>query len=134
MGYLAFMALSIVLFASFLFLTRREAEKGARLFASSREALDVRVERLMFVLTHVDFESFVREQIRVIGAHVVHDVAHLSLIVVRSAEKLLSRVVKHLRARHGIETATSAAPRAFVKTMSEFKQHLSSTRPPIPEL
>jgi hypothetical protein len=134
MGYLVFTVAAIALFAGFLLLTRYEERRGVRTLALTRTDIDARVERLTFILTHVDFESFTREQLRVLAVHVAHDIAHLSLLSVRAVERLLSRLVKHLRTRHGIETASSAAPRAFVKTMSEFKQTLASTRPPIPEI
>jgi hypothetical protein len=134
MVLIAILLTSVVFFAGFLILTSYEARRGARFLAPQRTVFDTRVTRFNFILEHVDFESFAREQIRVLIAHVAHDVAHLSLISVRSVERLLTRLVRQLRTRHGIATASATAPRAFVKTMSDFKQHLITNRPPVPEI
>jgi len=131
---LGLIVVSVLLFVGFILLTWYEAGGGVRVFDAQRRSLDTTTERLTFILEHVDFESFTREQFRVLVAHVAHDLAHLSLVFVRALERPLTQLVKNLRTRHGIETASHAAPRAFVKTMSEFKQHLTSTRPPIPEI
>jgi hypothetical protein len=131
---LVLLGIACAFFAGFLLVTRYEKQQGARLFAAQREVFDRRIHRLEFILTHVDFESFAREQAHILVAHMAHDIAHYSLLFVRELERPLSRLVKHLRSRHGIETASNAAPRAFVKTMSDFKRELSSARPPIPEI
>ncbi|MDO8624079.1 MAG: hypothetical protein Q7R54_01865 [bacterium] len=134
MAPLVLVGLSILLFVGFLLLTRYEVAHGMRLLATRRMAFDARATHLTFALTHIDFESFLREQVHILSARIAHDIAHLSLITVRVVERLLTRLVKHLRARHGIVAASTATPRAFVKTMSDFKQQLASTRPPLPEL
>lgn len=134
MGYLAFVCVALALFFGFLLVTRIEARRGNRFFAHLRNAFDRSMMRVAFISTHVDFKSFVREEGRRLGAHLAHDLAHVSLVVVRSVERLLTRAVRHLRVSHGIEPAANAAPRAFVKTMKDFKEQLVSTHPPYPEV
>jgi len=131
---LVLVGLPIALFAGLLLLTRYEAAHSARFFAARRSAFDLRLTHLQFALTHIDFESFVREQAHILGARIAHDIAHLALLIVRAVERILTRLVKQLRARHGIVAVNTATPRAFVKTMSDFKQHLATTRPPVPEV
>jgi hypothetical protein len=133
MGYLVFVSLALALFFGFLIITRIEVNRGKRFFAPLREAFDRFAGRMVFIATHVDFKSFVREEGRRLSAHLAHDIAHLSLVIVRSAERLLTRAVRHLRVSHGIAPASNAAPRAFVKTMKDFKEQLVSARPPYPE-
>ncbi len=131
---LASVLASITVLGGFLLLTRLEAHRGVRLFERTRVWLDTEVRRLTFIITHVDFESFTREQVRTLLIHLAHDTVHVSLLSVRAVERLLSRMVKQLRIRHGIETVTATTPRAFVKTMSDFKRELSSSQPPVPEI
>src|SRR3989338_9918767 len=111
MGYVVAILISLALLAGFLLLTRFETRRGTRFFSVYRAALDARTERAMFIFTHVDFESFVKEQSRLLFARVAHDIAHLSLLVVRAVERLLTRLVKHLRIRHGVTPVKGIAPR-----------------------
>jgi len=134
MGYLVFMLIAVALFSGFLFLTYYEARRGVRVFAAFRNDLDAQVARAIAIVTHVDFEPLVRQQFQLLAAHVANDIAHLFLRTVRAIEHVLTRLVRHLRARHGITEGPNATPRAFVKTMREFKRELSSTRPPISEV
>lgn len=132
MVFVAVIALSLALFAGFLLLTRYEARRGARFFAASRDALDAKIERAAFIATHVNFESFLRDTLRALAAYAAHDLAHFTLLLVRFAERLLTRAVRHLRVNHQI--VAPAAPRPFVQAMSDFKRELASTRPSIPEV
>ena len=130
---LVFLVLTIVLFSAFLFFARYEASRGQRFFADARGRLDASVLRTEFLLTHVDFESFLRDVIRTLAARITHDVAHLTLLLVRSVERLLTRLVRHLRTEHDINVS-SETQRPFVKAMSDFKQQLASTRPTLQEI
>jgi len=125
--------LSIVLVGGFFVLTTYEQRRGTRVFAEYRMRLDAFVTRVLFITTHVDFEAFLRETLRIVGARIVHDLAHIMLLLVRAAERLLTRLVRHLRARHEI-SPVAADPRPFVRAMSDFKQQLSSARPTFREL
>ena len=114
----------------FYILTRQEAQKGVRYFAPRRAALDVQVGRIEFILTHVDFNSFAREEGRRLFGLVSHALAHLSLQLVRSVERLLTRAVRHLRTQHKAAPSVSGGEtREFVKTLSDFKGRLKDTMP-----
>ncbi len=133
MGYLVAIGAFLLLWAAFLGVTVYEKRRGARFFERVRAGLDKRVNRLLFIMEHVDFNSFIKEQARLISLKLAHDIAHLSLLVVRSSERLLTRLVKNLRSRHEVPVV-EGAPRAFVKAMTDFKQQLSTTRPSLPDL
>src|SRR6185437_2255321 len=103
MVVLVALGLSIVLLVGFLYLTALEKRHEVRYIATRRDALDAWVTHTQFVFTHVDFEAFMRESLRMLLAQIVHDVAHLTLLTVRAAERLLTRVVKHLRTQHELQ-------------------------------
>jgi hypothetical protein len=124
----------LALFAGFLALTKREAHTGARLFSLVRSKLDVFVERFHFVLVHVDLEAFLKHESRAFLTRLVHDTVHISLLIVRAVERVLTRAIRQLRTRHNIPALRSESGRPFVKTISQFKRHLEATRPPIPEI
>ena len=131
MGYIVFLVLSILLFVGFIALTRYEARRGTRVFAASRNSLDAEAERVSFAASHVDLPAFIRESLRALIARIIHDIAHGSLIAVRFIERLLTRIVRALRARRGALPAADAAPQgptAFVAAMKDFKQELKNGR------
>ena len=133
MAPLIFILITFVLLAGFFALTSYEVRRGVRVFAEQRARLDHNVERIEFVLQHVDLGSFIRDEIRRLIARVSHDIAHLSLQAVRATERLLTRAVRYLRSRHTVnDTAPRENVREFVKTLSDFKGQLKS--PEIPEL
>ena len=134
MGYLIFILATLALLFGFFALTWYEAQRGTRFFAAPRARLDRNIEQIEFILTHVDLNAFLRAETRRIGARIGHDGAHLSLQAVRAAERLLTRVVRRLRAQHSVETAPRESSREFVKALSDFKGHLDATRPEIPEI
>ena len=129
MVFLGLFGLTIALFASFLVLTLYEARGGFRLFAQWRARLDARISRIAFILTNVDFESFLREQVQILALQVAHDVAHYALLFIRAIERLLTRVVKYFRVTHDIPPVRSESTRPFVKAMSDFKQQLQGAHP-----
>lgn len=124
----------IALLGGFLALTEYEARRGVRVFARGREHLDHQVERIHFVLEHVDLGAFVRDEIRRLVALMSHAIAHLSLQAVRAIERLLTRAVRYLRSRHAVDTAPRENVREFVKTLSDFKDQLKSTHPEISDI
>ena len=97
MTNLVFVLVSLVLFSGFLALTRFEARRGRRYFARARASFDERVEKLAYIMEHVDFPAFVRDGLRAIFARIVHDIVHVTLIIVRFAERMLTRAVRALR-------------------------------------
>lgn len=130
MAYLIFILLSIALLVGFFLLTKSEAKRGVRYLAPRRSALDAQVRRIEFILAHVDLASFAREESRRLVGRVSHALAHLSLQLVRSVERLLTRAVRHLRAKHQVAPRpTGGETREFVKTLSDFKGRLKETMP-----
>lgn len=134
MGLLVFVLATLGLLAGFLALTRYEARRGVRVFESARGRLDKHVVRIEFVLEHVDFEAFFLEESHRIATRVGHDVAHLSLLVVRAVERLLTRVVRYFRSRHITESAPRESTRGYLKTLSDFKDRLKATHPEISDI
>jgi len=126
--------LSITLLAGFVALTQYETKHGMRFFAAKRTRLDENVERVGFIVEHVDLAAFVRDEVRHAMNWLGHAIAHLFLQAVRSAERLLTRLVRHLRTRHEDEAAPRETAREFVKTLSEFKDGLNATHPDIDSL
>lgn len=100
-----------------------------RLFAIQRTRFDEYIERIEFILTHINLGAFLQDEARRLTARVGHDIAHLSLIAVRAAERVLTRLVRYLRIRHEADTQPRESVREFVKTLSDFKGDLEATRP-----
>lgn len=135
MAYLVFILITFALLAGFMALAEYEMRRGARLFPHERARLDQQVARMGFIIRHVDFSAFLRDEVRHLAARAGHDIAHLSLRLVRAVERLLTRLVRHLRSHHEIDVAAPREnARPFVKTLSDFKMRLQATRPEVPEL
>lgn len=134
MAYLVFILLSVVLFVGFFVLTWYEGGRGVRVLAARRTRLDERVARAEFILAHVDFRAFAQEELKRFAHYVGHEAAHLSLRIVRAAERLLTRLVRHLRAQRTVEVRPAGETREFIKTMSDFKGRLKDTMPEVPSV
>lgn len=134
MGYLIFILITLALLGGFFVLTNYEVRRGVRVYAAQRDRLDKTVERIEFVLQHVDLGSFLRDEMRRLVARLSHDIAHLSLQAVRATERLLTRLVMHLRSKHSVDTAPRGNVREFVKTLSDFKGGLKATHPEVGEI
>lgn len=129
MTYVILTSTSFALLIIFYALCAVEARRGARLVLPGvRQALDLRVRRIGFVLEHIDFASFAREESLRIVTRVVHVSAHTSLRAVRAAERVLSRLVRRIRMHQALDTAPSVQVREFVRTLAEFKGRL---KPPV---
>lgn len=136
MGPIILILISLVLAGGFLALTQWERARGVRLLAPMRARLDREVERATFVLEHVDWNAYARDEARALATRVAHLVAHLSLRGVRSAEHFLTDVVRRLRARVASEAPAqgTSSTRPFVQALSGFKEELKAAHHPIPEL
>jgi hypothetical protein len=134
MLHLIFILISLALLIGFFALTRYEARRGVRVYAEKRQRLDTAINRAEFIITHVNLALFVREELRHLISRIGHDVAHISLHMVRAAERLLTRAVRHLRASPEIESAPRETAREFVKTLYDFKGNLEATRPEISDI
>lgn len=125
MTYVILTSVSLALLIGFYGLTVVETRRGQRLVLSdARRALDTQAHRVGFILAHIDFVSFAREESLRLMTRMVHASAHLSLRAVRAAERTLSRLVRRLRMHQALDTAPSAQVREFVQTLSEFKSRL----------
>lgn len=134
MIYLILILIPLTLLVGLFALNGYEMQRGIRLFALQRARLDKNVERVSFILTHVNFGSFLREEMHLIARHIVHNIAHLSLIAVRATERFLTRLVRYLRSQHAVNETPRENAREFVKTLSDFKGHLEETRPEVPDV
>ena len=134
MGHLIFILTTLVLVAGFLILVGYERRRGMRLFEVARGRLDRNIARIEFVVDHVDFGAFFIEESHRIAARIGHDIAHISLLVVRATERLLTRVVRHFRSRHAGDAAPRESARGYVKTLSDFKDRLKTTHPEISDI
>lgn len=132
--YLISILVTVALLVGFFALTWYEERRGARICAPARARLDQKVARVEFILARVDLAAFVRSEVRRAASRIGHDIAHLTLKAVRAAERLLTRLVRHLRTRHEVDVTPRDTTRPFVKTLSDFKDRLKATRPEMPEI
>lgn len=134
MGNLIFILTTLALLAGFVALSGYEGRRGMRFFAPQRARLDKNVARIEFILAHVDFGAFLLDETRRFAARIGHDVAHVSLLLVRAAERLLTRAVRYLRTLHVADIAPRESARGYVKTLADFKGRLKATHPKIPDI
>ena len=127
MAYLILVLIPVAGCIGFIVLTQYETQHGIRFFRAPRERFDVHVERVMFIVTHVDFLAFVQDTLRQGVNHAGHVIAHFSLQVVRAVERVLTRLVRHLRAKNEAPVPRRESSREFVKTLSDFKDTLTTT-------
>ncbi len=117
-----------------LVLTSYESRRGKRFYASDRARFDSAVMRVEFVLAHVSLGAFLRDEIRHLAGRIGHDIVHISLLVVRAVERLLTRLIRRLRTHPEVDTAPRETAREFVKVLSEFKGNLKATHPEISDI
>ena len=134
MAPLIFILVAVALLGGFFVLTDFEKRRGQRLFAAKRDRFDKDVAHVEFILQRVDLAAFLRSEIRLFVSRIGHDIAHLSLMAVRAAERLLTRLVRHLRSQHVVDTTSRESARPFVKTLSDFKDRLKASRPEVPDI
>lgn len=124
MIYLILVTTSVALLGLFLATVALEARTGKRLGRPLREWLDAQASRVFFIIAHVDLAAFLRDMVREAGKRVAHDIAHLSLVVVRMVERLLTRIVRALRAHTAHSAAAPAPTSPFVRSMKDLKHKL----------
>jgi hypothetical protein len=130
-AYLVFVLVTLALLVGFVALTQYETRHGVRFFAAERGRFDAFVGHIEFIVEHVDLLAFVRDEVHHAVTRVGHEIAHFTLQAVRAAERLLTRVVRHLRTKHEEEVAPRETAREFVKTLSDFKETLDAKHPEI---
>jgi len=133
-AYLVFVLITLALLGGFFMLTIFEARRGSHFFARGRARLDRQVERIEFILHHVDLGAFLRDEIRRDVGRLSHVIAYLSLQAVRAVERLLTRLVRYLRSRNAVDVAPRGDARDFVKKLSDFKDRLKATHPKISDI
>lgn len=131
---LFFILTTLGLLASFFVLVGYEERRGIRVFASARTRFDQQVARFAFIIAHVDFGAFFLDEMHRFGVRFGHDVAHISLLVVRATERLLTRAIRHLRTRRSVDVAPREDARGYVKTLSDFKGRLKATQSEVPDI
>jgi len=134
MGYLIFILVTFLLLVCFFVLSDFETKRGIRLFASRRTRLDENVGQIEFILKNVNVSAFLKEEMLRVTHLIAHTIVHLSLLAVRAIERLLTRLVRYLRTRRAIDTVPRENAREFVRTLSDFKGHLETTRPEVPDV
>ncbi|MFZ2500605.1 MAG: hypothetical protein WAW90_01295 [Minisyncoccia bacterium] len=134
MVYLVVVLISLTLLVGFVLLTQYEDHRSQRFFAAERALLDTNIERAKFIVKHVDFAAFARDEIHHAVSRVGHVIAHISLQVVRIAERLLTRAVRHLRIKNESNAAPRENAREFVKTLTDFKDELPAPHSDISDI
>jgi len=99
MTYLITLSVSVLLLASFIVLVYIETRRERRVFSRGREVLDAKVARLTFIFTNVNWGEFAGHITRTSIETAIHELAHRTLLLVRSIERSLTGVVRALRAR-----------------------------------
>ncbi|HUQ30456.1 MAG TPA: hypothetical protein VM103_02975 [Candidatus Paceibacterota bacterium] len=120
---------TLALLGGFMAFTRFETTRGVRFFAAPRDRFDAQLNRIGFIIAHVDFAAWLRDEVRHIIERTGHAIAHLTLQVVRSVERLLTRVVKHFRTKESVREVPRESDRPFIGAMANFKAQLSIARP-----
>lgn len=134
MAYLISILTAIGFLVGFFALSDYETRRGMRFFMPLRVRLDQDVEHITFILTHADFETFVINEVRHMTSRIGHTLVHFSLQTVRAAERLLTHLIQHLRRKHSVDTVPRESIREYVKTLSNLKDHLKTTRPEVPDI
>lgn len=98
--HLILIAVPLAVLALFVAVVAYEQHTNRRLVLSSkRYAFDMKVERASFIIQHVDWGAFFNDLTRSGAERLLHDLAHVTLILVRFIERELTGVVRTLRAR-----------------------------------
>ncbi len=90
-------AVVAMLLGGFILLTSFEQKKGARLLAPLRARLDVYAKEVARMVRTIDVNALAYTKMKTLFMHLVHEVAHGTLIVVRALERTLTSAVRTLR-------------------------------------
>ena len=134
MANLIFLGVTLVLLGGFFALTSYEAKRGVRVYAAGRDRLDASASRAEIIFTHVNLGAFLRDEIRHLAARIGHNIVQFSLTTVRATERLLTRLMRRLRAHPEVDPAPRETAREFVKVLSEFKDNLNPTQQGITDI
>ncbi len=106
-----------------------ERKRGLRVAGALRNALDARIARVSFIVTHVDWGAFTKHLLGTVFERVLHDTAHVVLQIVRTVERVLTKAVKTLRERRGFAPLENTEEEgAFQVGMRKVRTALRSAR------
>lgn len=128
MGYLIALFLCIGLFGAYFAFVGYEARTGKRVFRPVRERMDKKVSRAVFIIRHVDWSAFLGESVRTGTQKAVHAIAEGSLNLVRTIERLLTRLVRALRERRSPTTARPLSVVESLKAMRDRFMHVKTSK------
>lgn len=111
------------LFGAYFAWVGYESRTGKRLLKRKRERLDARVSRAVFIIRHVDWSAFIGESVRTGSQKAVHAVAEGSLSLVRTIERLLTRLVRLLRERNAPATRRPVSVMESLRAMRDRFMH-----------
>lgn len=134
MANLFFVLTTLALLIGFFVFVVYEERRGVRVFAGVRTRFDQNIERIEFILAHVDFSAFLFDEIRRLASRLAHGAAHFSLLAVRATERLLTRTVRHFRTQSVANAVPRESTREYVKTLSDFKGRLKATHPEVSDI
>lgn len=97
MLHLILIGTACLLLGGFLLLTQFEQKTAVRIMGSVRGKLDHKLTQMAFVARHVDWPAFFSHTLKIVVVRVAHDIAHGTLLLVRSMERTLTRFVKYMR-------------------------------------
>ena len=125
MSYLIFIGISAGLLVGFLTLVYVEGRMGKRVLKGVRSALDRRIGRASFVINRIDWAGFFGHVLKLSIERIAHDVVHGTLLIVRTIERSLTRLIRVLRER--LAYRSSATPREEFQlraTLERFRKNL----------
>lgn len=131
MAYFTPILTTLVIFFSFLILTWYEKKRGVRFLEALRAHFDRQVERIEFIFVHIDLSAFLRDMVHHSARRVALDSTRLSLQSVRAVERLLIRLIRRFHMHQSLNAAPRGNARAFIKTLSDFKNNLKTVRPDV---
>jgi hypothetical protein len=131
MSYLIAVLASLLLLSVFLVYAALETRFGFRLLGKSRKRLDRQVSRVSYVVRHIDWGGFTAHMIRTTAEKIAHDIVHTVLLVVRAAERLLTRTIRTLRER-GVSSGTDEPVEGsqLIATIIRFRKSFKRDQPP----
>lgn len=97
MALLIALATVLILLGGFILLTSFERKRGTRFLAPLRARLDVYVQHTVQTLRSIDTDALAYVKVKAAAVHLVHEIAHQVLLMVRALERTLTGAVRALR-------------------------------------
>lgn len=91
--------------AGFFMLASFEERTGRRFWGAARERMDAQASRAFALAREVDMGKFLFHALHAAWDHLVHDVVHFFLFVVRVLERTLTRAAREIRGRRAEGTS-----------------------------